>query len=53
MNLLDLIQKSIDETVAPTKSALRKAWADGDTDLFEELVEAMNDMGGYENLPEE
>lgn len=53
MNLLDLIQKSIDETPTATKSALRRAWADADTDLIEELVEAMNDMGGYENLPEE
>ena len=53
MNLLDLIQKSIDETPETTRSALRRAWADEDTDLVAELVEAMNDMGGYENLPEE
>lgn len=53
MNLLDLIQKSIDETPEATRSALRKAWADEDMGLIDQLVEAMYDMGGYENLPEE
>lgn len=53
MNLLDLIQKSIDERPAATKSALRLAWADGDQEAIDELVEAMYEMGGYENLPEE
>lgn len=53
MNLLELIQKSIDEKPAATRSALKAAWADGDQEAIDELVEAMNDMGGYENLPEE
>jgi hypothetical protein len=53
MNLLDLIQKSIDEKPAASKSALREAWADADMELVAELVDAMNDMGGYENLPDE
>lgn len=53
MNLLDLIQKSIDEKPAASRSALRQAWADGDREAIDELIEAMYDMGGYENLPEE
>ena len=53
MNLLELIQKSIDEKPVATKSALREAWADGDYEAIDELIESMNDMGGYENLPEE
>lgn len=53
MNLLELIQKSIDETPTATRSALRTAWANGDQAVVDDLIEAMNDMGGYENLPEE
>ena len=53
MNLLELIQKSIDETPTASKSALRTAWANGDFAVIDELVEAMYEMGGYENLPEE